>query len=221
MFEVLLPFAAFGFVACLVWLFFSVSDKKPSDKKHPIETVNTPRLETAGSAEPMSTVQREDHDELTGNANVQAKGTQPANQGFDGAFKLVAAAVGVILLVAWCAGRGGIGAVANPRSLFQETRAGVTREDVRQTLREMEDNVPDTLREMQANVPDVMRDMERQMMKDAHKYGLSHSEVRSQIRDIERQTRSNIWDMEDDVRQNIRDLEEPVWEQLRRIERGY
>jgi ElaB/YqjD/DUF883 family membrane-anchored ribosome-binding protein len=74
---------------------------------------------------------------------------------------------------------------------------------------------------MQANVPDVMRDMERQMMKDAHKYGLSHSEVRSQIRDIERQTRSNIWDMEDDVRQNIRDLEEPVWEQLRRIERGY
>ena len=91
----------------------------------------------------------------------------------------------------------------------------VTRDDVRRTLRDMEDRVPDTLRDMEDNLPDVMADMEREMMKNASEYGLSSSDVRDQMRDIEASAREQIRGMESDVRQNIRDMEDDVMRQLR------
>ncbi|MHB8969716.1 MAG: cell envelope integrity protein TolA [Pirellulaceae bacterium] len=93
------------------------------------------------------------------------------------------------------------------------------RSRVRQTLQEMEDNVPQTLQEMEGNLPDTMADMEARMMKDAAKYGLSPSDVRSQLRDIEAGARKHIRGMEDDVRAHIRGLEDEVVDSLRKSRR--
>jgi hypothetical protein len=111
--------------------------------------------------------------------------------------------------------------IITPRSLFEETRMGVTRDDVRCHLRNMENNVPSVLHDMESNVPDVMHRMESEMMSNAYKYGLSSSDVRAQLQEIEWQSRQQIRNMEPEVRQNIRSMEEPVWEDLRRLERGY
>ena len=106
-------------------------------------------------------------------------------------------------------------------SVFPERRAGVTRDDVRQTLREMESNVPQTLKEMEDDLPDIMADLEREMMRDAHKFGLSPSDVRAQVRDIETGAREQIRGIEGDVRKEIRGMEDDVWQELQRVERGY
>lgn len=102
--------------------------------------------------------------------------------------------------------------------LLPERRVGVTREDVRRTLREMESNVPKTLQEMEDSLPDTMADLEREMMRDAHKYGLSPSEVRAQLREIQSGTRDQIRGMEDDVKREIRNMEDDVLRELQRLE---
>jgi len=89
------------------------------------------------------------------------------------------------------------------------------RSRVRETLQDMEDNVPDTLESMEDSLPAVMADMEAQMMKDAAKYGLSPSEVRAQLREIEAGAREQIRGMEDDVRDQIRGMEDEVIESLK------
>jgi hypothetical protein len=96
----------------------------------------------------------------------------------------------------------------------RNNRPAFTREQVRDTLREMEDNVPDTLREMESNVPDVIENMREHMIKDAEKYGLSKSDVELQLRDIEAAARDQIRGMESDVRKNIRNMEDDVLNQL-------
>ena len=93
--------------------------------------------------------------------------------------------------------------------------SNVSRDHVRKTLQEIEDNVPETLREMEAKLPDIMADMKQQMMRDAGKYGLSASEVREQLQEIEAAARGQIRGMESDVRQNIRDMEDGVLNELR------
>jgi hypothetical protein len=123
-----------------------------------------------------------------------------------------------ILLVVGVVVRPGI-LTLNPLALIEESRAGVTRSDVRDQLREMERNVPSILDDMESHVPDMMADMEREMMRDAYKYGLSPSDVQAQIRSMEYESRQQIRDMKGDVRRQIRDLEEPTWEVLRKV--GY
>ena len=91
----------------------------------------------------------------------------------------------------------------------------LTRDDVRATLREMEDNVPETLRDMEDNIPTVIADMESEMMKNAGEYGLSASDVRDQMQQVESSARQQIKDMEPEVRQQIRDMEDEVMRQLR------
>lgn len=111
-------------------------------------------------------------------------------------------------------------AVSKSSSWFPERRAGISRDDVRQTLREMEAEVPNTLREMERNLPSTMADLERGMMKDANKFGLSQSEVQSQLREIENGARQQIRGMESEVKQQIRGMEDDVMRELQRIERG-
>jgi Zn-finger nucleic acid-binding protein len=89
------------------------------------------------------------------------------------------------------------------------------RSHVRQTLQDMEDNVPETLQEMEDSLPDVMADMEARMMEDAAKYGLSPSDVRAQLREIEAGAREQIRGMEDEVRDQIRGMEDEVVDSLR------
>jgi hypothetical protein len=95
------------------------------------------------------------------------------------------------------------------------SRANSTvRTRVRKTLREMEDNVPKTLKSMEDNLPEVMADMEKRMMQDAGKYGLSPSDVRAQLRDIEADARKQIRGMEGDVRSQIHGMEDDVVQSL-------
>ena len=123
--------------------------------------------------------------------------------------------------ICWVAGVGPVFVVApNPRALFEESRLGITRSDIRDQLRGMERHVPDTLRDMESRLPQYSADLEREMMNNANKYGLSPAEIRAQMREIESQAREQIRGMDGDVRRQIRDLEEPTWEELRRIERG-
>lgn len=100
--------------------------------------------------------------------------------------------------------------------LFPGHRMEVTRDDVRQVIREMEANVPEAIREMELLVPDTMREIEASMMQDAAKYGLSASEVREQMWQLEADTRRQIRDMEPAVRQQIREMEYDAWESLGR-----
>jgi ElaB/YqjD/DUF883 family membrane-anchored ribosome-binding protein len=109
----------------------------------------------------------------------------------------------------------------NPRALFEESRMGVTRSDVRDTLRDAENRVPDTLRDIESRLPQRTADIEREMMRNASKYGLSASDVRAQVQAIESQARQQVRGMEGDVRRQIRNSEDDVWENLRRMERGY
>jgi len=94
-----------------------------------------------------------------------------------------------------------------------------TRRQVRDTLRDMESRVPDTLRDMESRVPGVMADIERQMMRDAEKYGLSPSDVRNQMRELESGTRQQIRGMEPDVRRQIRLMEDDVVREIERSKR--
>lgn len=109
----------------------------------------------------------------------------------------------------------------NPRALFEESRVGITRSDIRDVLGDMESRVPQVLRDTESRLPQVTADIEREMLKNAHKYGLSASDIRAQMNDLERQSREQIRGMDDDVRREIRAMEEPIWNDLRRIERGY
>lgn len=59
-----------------------------------------------------------------------------------------------------------------------------------------------------------MAEIERQMMQDASKYGLSPSEIRTQLRELEAGTRQEVRGMEDDVIREIRKMEDDVWREL-------
>ena len=80
-----------------------------------------------------------------------------------------------------------------------------SREDVRRTLREMESRVPQTLSEIESNIPSTMAQIERQMLQDASKYGLSHDDVKAQLRDIEQAVRQQIKEMGPDVKRSIQE----------------
>lgn len=129
--------------------------------------------------------------------------------------------VALLFLAGWMRPAFVPGFAANPRALFEESRAGVTRSDVRDVLRDMENRVPDVLRDSESRLPQISADIEREMLKNAHKYGLSDSDVRAQVREMEAQSRQQIRGMDDDVRREIREMESKVWDELRRIERGY
>lgn len=70
---------------------------------------------------------------------------------------------GGIIVAVWLLGGARPVAVVpiNPRALFEESRVGVTRSDVRDHLRAVENRVPDTLRDMESRVPQVTADLER------------------------------------------------------------
>jgi hypothetical protein len=128
--------------------------------------------------------------------------------------------IGIVVAVLCFVGRQQLGLFAiNPRALFEESRAGVTRSDVRDVIRDAESRVPDTIRDAESYLPQISADIEREMMKNAH--GMSASDVRAIVREMEAQSRQQLRGMEGDVRREIRGMEEPVWENLRRIERGY
>lgn len=93
--------------------------------------------------------------------------------------------------------------------LFRESDASL-RGRVRDTLQTMEDHVPETIQSMEGHLPKVMADIEARMMADADKYGLSRTEVRKQIREMEAGARENIIGMEDDAREHIRGMEDDV-----------
>jgi hypothetical protein len=93
------------------------------------------------------------------------------------------------------------------------------RSHVRETISEMDKNVPNTLQEMEDNIPDIMADMEASMMKDAAKYGLSPSDIREQMREIEAGARGQIRESEDDVRAQIRGMEDEVVDSLQESRR--
>jgi hypothetical protein len=67
-------------------------------------------------------------------------------------------------------------------------RLGITRDDIRRTIRDIE-----------AQVPDTMREIRSQVMRDAPTYGLSPTDVESQMRELEAETRRQIRGMEEDV----------------------